>query len=244
MLRKAKAVVRNILNATPYSIKKNIPAPTFNAVRFGLAHFISHSPKGVIVQIGAYDGVSGDPVYEFVHQGRLRAVLVEPIESSFLKLQETYSGIDRVSLVPAAIAHQDGKAKMYRAKNSGRWLNDNWVGRVTSFDRKHLLRHGVRKSEIEEVYVEAITLKTLTARFDIDSPWFLQIDAEGFDAEVAEMALSLSCLPDFINFEHANLSPKSVRSVFDKLQAAGYAWLHSSVDTLAIHKRITNRFSS
>lgn len=243
MIKMTKSAIRSVLNATPYALQKRIPAPTFNAVGFGLSHFISYCPAGTIVQIGAYDGVSGDPVYDFVRRGQLRAILVEPMEMSFRKLQETYRGIDNVSLVQAAIGHENGQAKMYRAKNVGRWLNDNWVGRVTSFDRKHLLRHGVRSNEIEEVNVEALSLRSLIVRFEIASAWFLQIDAEGFDAEVVEMALALDATPDFINFEHSNLNSKSIQSVFGKLKGAEYSWIHSKVDTLAIHKRIKHQIS-
>ncbi len=83
--------------------------------------------------------------------------LVEPLEPNFRKLQRAYEGVRGVSLVQAAIAHEDGTATMYRAKDDGRWRDDKWVGQIASFERQHLLDHGVRRDEIEEVSVPALS---------------------------------------------------------------------------------------
>jgi len=197
---------------------------------------------GTILQIGAFDGVSNDPVSDFIRQGKMRAILVEPVESNFQKLKKAYQGIDRVSFVQAAITHEDGNVTMYRVKEIGRWQNDKWVGQIASFDRDHLLKFGVRHDEVEEVTVTAISLSSLLNRFNLQSVGFLQVDTEGFDAEVVSMSLKLPVPPSFINFEHSHLNTKKAVCLVRELEHIGYSWIHSSYDTLAIHKRITEKW--
>lgn len=239
MLKIIKSIIRQLLALTPYQLTRNYTPSTFNAVRLGIAYYISNEPMGTILQIGAFDGISNDPVFDFIRQGKMRAILVEPVESNFRKLEKAYQGVNRVSLVQAAITHEDGEVTMYRVKESGRWLNDKWVGQIASFYRDHLLKYGVRHDEIEEVTVPAFTLHSLLTRFNMESVGFLQVDTEGFDADVVRMSLTLPVTPGFINFERSHLSAKKAICLFQELEQCGYAWIHSRYDTLAIHKRIT-----
>jgi hypothetical protein len=52
-----------------------------------LNHLILHHAKALyFVQIGAFDGISGDPLYPFVKQGFLKGCLVEPQAYAFERL--------------------------------------------------------------------------------------------------------------------------------------------------------------
>jgi FkbM family methyltransferase len=226
-----------MLNLTPFEVKRRrLPPPTLDAVHLGLVYCFSKKPTGTLLQIGAFDGVSNDPVFEFIRANQIRAILVEPFERNVRKLEKAYEGMQGVSVVQAAIAYEDGNATMFRAKNTGRWSESNWVGQIASFDQNHLLRHGVQRDEIEEVSVETLSLPSLLSRCNVDSVEFLQVDTEGFDAEVVKMSLMLPVKPSFINFEHYHLNVRSTRDVFSSLKKHDYRWVHSQSDTLAIRE--------
>lgn len=233
-----------IFSNTRREKRRAVPPTTFSSVQLALALHLAESQGGTFIQIGACDGIGGDPISHFVRRGVMRSILVEPVESNFLKLEQNYKEVPGVALVRAAIAHEDGYAAMYRAKESGRWRGNGWVGQVASFDRGHLLRHGVRPEEIELVTVPAITFATLLRRFDVEAIQFLQIDTEGFDAEVVKMALALPRTPDVINFERMHLTATAMREVFLKLEQHDYTWTHDTCDTLALHRRFTERWQN
>ncbi|NBS33839.1 MAG: FkbM family methyltransferase [Planctomycetia bacterium] len=229
---------------TRRQLRRAVPPGTFSSVRLALAYQLARGVGGTLVQIGACDGTAGDPISQFVRRGVMRAVLVEPVEDHFRKLEKTYSGVAGVSLVQAAVAHEDGEAIMYRARRVGRWENDDWVGQVSSFDPKHLTRHGVKPTEIETISVPAISLASLLRQFEMNQLDFLQIDAEGFDAEVVKMAMELPDPPSVVNFERMHLTVASLKEVFGLLESRGYSWIHDRFDTLALHQRFTEALSS
>ena len=238
MLKAVKSTIFRLLQWTPYEVRRRLPSSTFEAVRLAVAHHACRNPGGTILQVGAFDGRSGDPLSAFLRAGGARAILVEPIEENFRMLQRTYDSVGGITLVQAAIARGDGVATMYRAASAGRWQGDPWVGQIASFDRRHLLKHGVRRGEIEAVVVPALSLASVLDRCGAESLAFLQVDAEGFDAEVVGMALALPATPDFINFEHLHLGRRQVADVCRSLERHGYGWIHGACDTLAIHERV------
>ncbi len=224
---------------TRRQLRRAVPPATFCTVQLALAYQLARWSGGTLVQIGACDGTAGDPISQFLRRGVMRAILVEPVEAHFHELEKTYAGVAGVSLVRAAVAHQDGVATMYRARKAGRWEADEWVGQITSFDPSHLIKHGVRPAEIESVDVPAISLGSLLSQFGMHQIDFLQIDTEGFDAEVVKMALALPQTPSVINFERVHLTVAGLKEIFELLENHGYSWVHSSFDTLALHHRFT-----
>jgi FkbM family methyltransferase len=231
--------LQKLFGDTRRQLRRAVPPATFCSMQLALAYQLARGNGGTLVQVGACDGTSGDPISQFVRRGVMRAILVEPVEAHFRELEKTYAGVAGVSLVQVAIAHQDGVATMYRARKAGRWEADEWVGQVTSFDPRHLTKHGVQPAEIEAIDVPAVSLDTLLRQFDIDQLDFLQIDAEGFDAEVVKMALALPQTPNVINFERVHLTVAGLKEVFGLLESHGYSWVHNSFDTLALHHRFT-----
>jgi len=169
---------------------------------------------------------------------------VEPIATNFARLTAQYEGLDNVQLLRAAVSHADGTVSMYKAREDGRWSGNQWVGQVASFSRQHLLTHGLDHSEIVEEQVPALTLQSIAEKYQIDRIGFLQIDTEGFDAEVVKMSLKLNESPSFINFEHKHLPIDDAISVLHQVTAQGYIWIQSEYDTLAIKGNIAEKWTS
>lgn len=241
-MRQFKRIVRRLTNSLSYEIDRKMAPASLEGIKLALAYYSKAKPGFSLVQVGACDGVAGDPVFEFINREPIHAILVEPIESSFLKLKKSYADLPNVECLQAAIAEEDGVSTIYKVKESGRWADSEWAPQWASFNRQHLIKQGVKSDEIEEVTVPCMTLGSLMAKFNLDQIDFLQVDTEGYDAVVVEMALNLSIVPGFINFEnlHVKQKPKISERLFCKLSEAGYTWIHDEYNTLAVHNRLTN----
>jgi FkbM family methyltransferase len=245
-----KSLVRHAFSLTPYEIRRRQarrerPPATFESIfQLVLAHYLTCRPGATFVQIGACDGVSEDPAHDFVRKGVFRALLVEPIPENFDRLCKSYEGAKNVVAARVAIGDQDGEIDLFKVKEGSASLDPYWARQLASFDRSHLMRHGVSSDEIEMVRVPCLTLSSLIERYHFDKIDILQVDTEGLDAEIVEMALRLPVLPECINFESVHLRAGTTRELFSRLQTHGYHWTHNYWNTLAVHKRVIDHWLS
>ncbi len=248
-MRLINSIVRRCLQCTPYELRRRqaeqtLPPSCLESIHLVLAYYCMSNSEPTLVQIGACDGVSGDPIYNFVRQGRMRAVLVEPIGERFRKLNQAYQGVPNLTTIQAAIGKKDGSATLYKVREDGKALDAFWSQQLASFQKSHLLKHGVPEEEIESVEVPCLTLGSLLAKCNLTGIDCLQVDTEGADAEVVKMALELPVMPECINFENAHLTAPAATELFATLKAHGYVWIHAGSNTLAVHARLIERWES
>ena len=55
---------------------------------------------------------------------------------------------------------------------------------ITSFDKDHLIKHGVKKSHIISESVSSISMKDLITKHNLKSLDLLYVDAEGYDGKI------------------------------------------------------------
>ena len=55
---------------------------------------------------------------------------------------------------------------------------------ITSFDRNHLIKHGVKKKDIIKESVKSISIKDLIYKHKLNTFDLLIIDAEGYDGNI------------------------------------------------------------
>src|ERR1700722_9513681 len=115
-MKKHHKIIRHFLKKSPYEMaekRHRLPASTLESIKLVLAIYSLLKPNSTFVQIGAFDGQTSDPTVEYVQAGKLKCLLVEPIESSFQKLKNFYDGVPNVHLLQAALSHSDGEMTMY-----------------------------------------------------------------------------------------------------------------------------------
>ena len=229
---------KRLLAFTPYEVRRRLAPPTIDAVKLLLAYYCAGNRMRTLVQIGAADGSVNDPICRFVQTDRFRAILVEPIPSMYAKLSASYAACKNVMLVQAAIAETDGSARMFRVRADERWAESDIIPYLSSFDRKHIESFGIDPKDIEEVTVPALSLASLAAKYELKQIDLLQVDAEGYDAEIVKMALKLPQPPRCINFERVNLEFRPMTELFAALEKRGYHLLHDAWNTLAVHESV------
>jgi FkbM family methyltransferase len=227
---------------TPFEVRRWLPTVSLEPLELILAGYCARGDGITVVQVGACDGSNNDPIHRYVAQGLVNAVLIEPNPYAFSRLEKAYAGLPNVTLIQCAIGELDGEAELYRIKKTDK--SDSEVDltlQIASFSRKHLVHHGKKSREIEQIKVPCRTLSSLIAELGLSRIHLLQIDAEGFDAAVVRMALKLPVLPDCINFEHIHLATRDRRPLFDLLKTNGYLLGYDEWNILAMQQAVMER---
>ena len=193
-------------------------------------------PHAAVLQIGANDGLSGDPLAKWFDRTHWVGVLVEPIPQLAASLSKRYAMRDHIVIERSAVGEADGEARIFRLADSPG--APAWHQQLASFDREVLLKHrgaipGIEALLVEET-VPVLSVKTLLARHDMSRFDLLVIDTEGFDWRILRQFDLGSLEPTLIMFEHQHLSPAEKSDACAFLRQAGYSWREvPEGDTLA-----------
>jgi FkbM family methyltransferase len=212
-------------------------------LRFGLHEALAHRILRTdgdlfVVQIGAFDGRTGDPIYEYMQRFGWGGILVEPQRRYFEQLSEAYAGRPNVTLRNVAIAEEAGQRPFYRIRDDVPGLPD-WVPQLASFDLDTIMLHRWSFEGLEDLVVqedvECVTLEALLA--GVEHVDLLQIDVEGYDAEIVRMFDFDRRLPSIVRFEHVHLSTKDHEATIERLRGYGYRIALETFDTVAYSGR-------
>ena len=193
-----------------------------------------------IVQVGANDGVNGDPLGDLIlnETEKIKALLIEPQSAAYGRLSQRYASSPHVVCLNAAIDKKPGDRTMYSidpqiaSQKTGLMLDDS----IGSFDYHFVLgflKRKMRRSHtalydreikalITEETILAIPLKQALEEADILQPDVVLVDVEGFDAEVVRMVLDDGLRPQLIQYEHSNLPYGDRRGLSARLIREGY----------------------
>jgi FkbM family methyltransferase len=187
------------------------------------------------VQIGANDGVTGDPIRRFILEFGWPGVLVEPQPEIFERLRKNYPNQPQLRFEQCAIAGSSGTARFYTVRENG--SDGVFAATLASFDRSRVERYvRGREATVEELSVPTLTPADLLRKHDLMEFDLLQIDAEGYDFELLKLFALGASGPSIIHFESGNLAPKVQRECYRHLCACGYRVLTLGGDTLAMRE--------
>jgi FkbM family methyltransferase len=241
LLRRIFRRVESALNAKGYRVAWSPPAflDPGAELRFGLEFVIAHlmltRPSIFFVQIGANDGISNDPLHEFVARFDWEGILFEPLPEIFELLQKTYSGNARLRLINAAIAEADGYRTIYTVRpDPGIFAKAH---QFSTFCRESLLgqTRWVPDIErrIEERQVRCMSMKSLLGEAGGREIDLLQIDAEGYDYALLKMIDFSLLKPSIIAYEHAHMNKQQQNELARLLFSQGYRLTRDDLDTIA-----------
>jgi len=200
-----------------------------------LSHYRVEHPNVRYLQVGAFDGVSGDPIYPLIERHGLRGIVIEPQNDAFERLKTNYARFPDFRFVNAAIADHDGCSNLFRIRPGAR--GPEWLHQIASFDRKTLMWHAHMvpglESMIEAEQVRCLTFETLFKEIGIEDVDLLQVDAEGFDSEILRLFNIPVRKPAIVRFEHKHLSIADHEKSIALLVSEGYRVAASGSDTLA-----------
>ncbi len=228
-------------------LKRPVPDISLAVDRF-LRRTIEARERFSVLQVGAYDGISNDPLHDLIQAyPHLHAVLLEPQAEPYAALQARWEGCARVVPLQKALADACGERSLYVLRESDRHLHP-FAGQIASFSRAHVefecARYIWRPSRdvITSIAVPTIDWPTLVEQhgpFD-----YVTIDVEGYDGEVLRQMDFTKTPPEIIRYEYRHLTADAQQRAAQRLERAGYVLRRiDKADTLAIRSRLSPAFS-
>lgn len=187
-----------------------------------------------VIQIGANDGITGDPIHDNVVNRGWELLAVEPLPRAFARLRQTYASCPRVRLLQAAVGERSGESTLYHLRPvEGRESDDQ----LASFDVHVLRRHWRRvpdlRRRLQTTTVPCLTPGDLVSRAGYDRIDLLQVDTEGFDWQIVRMAFEGGLRPPILAFEWVHLPRPQMWDCRCRLIDLGYRWLLDRGDVIA-----------
>lgn len=202
-----------------------------------LALFAEQFPEAFVLQIGAAEGLIGDPLVDALAKTRWRALLVEPVPHLCAALRDRYRDQKRIRIEQAAVSARDGEAPLYRLRTTP-GETPEWFNHLATLDRDVLLRQRTAIPNIDELVMEdrtaTVRLNTLLARHQINAIDLLVIDTEGHDFEILR-ELDFTCVrPVLLMFEHQHLTVEEKAAAYELVHRNGYVFRETPEgDTIA-----------
>lgn len=188
----------------------------------------------IIVNIGANNGIDNCQRFVFSHKKKVKRVhLIEPSYEALQECKKNYNGFSRAFFHNLAIIPSGKKIiSIYRPKN------DPLSGHSSS-SLAHVKAHG--HSNIENIEVDAMSLKAFFLANDIFYCDRLYLDAEGLDCEIL-LNFDYSKIPiQWIEFECIHTDGPLQKGekyslLVKKLKSAGYLLKKSSEYNVTAYK--------
>lgn len=248
MIRAIKSIIRQNLEKRGYakiqvydSLASHPEALYKTSFTSILGEYLLYAPIHCFLQIGAYDGITGDPLHDLIKRLKWRGILIEPQYDIFQRLRKTYADQPQLILENIAINAQNGSRILYCLKDEYKELT-RWSHRqFASFDPMHVVKHidyhGNYEKVLNMTMVECLNIESLLKKHNINTIDLLQIDAEGYDYEILKSIDFTRVSPAIINFEYVHLSMTDRENCLRLLIDAGYRIHIGGMDITACHVR-------
>jgi len=182
--------------------------------------------KIFLLQIGAFDGITSDPLHNHIKKKNISGVLIEPIDYYYKKLVNNYKKIKysgNLIFENIAITEEYG----YKYIN---WVNPiklknkklpKWYSGHSSFMDKHTPDLGGwgHSNVSEKLKVKTMKLDDLIKKNKIEKIDIYQSDTEGYDVKILKQLDLNKFTPYIINIESNKLTNEEIlycKNIFDK----------------------------
>lgn len=198
---------------------------------------LAKSPDFFFIQIGANDGISSDPIRDFVTQNQVAGLALEPLSDVFERLVANYRNYPKVTPVRTAIHRTDKSVEIHRVDPARVEELGEWTRGIGSVKAEHHALSRTASSAMVTESVPGMTLGELVSTHKVDHIDLLQIDTEGYDAEILKMIDFAKCKPAIIRFEHGLpdgiMTKEEFKECTGLLLEQGYYLLMEDYDTVA-----------
>jgi FkbM family methyltransferase len=196
-----------------------------------------HGPGFVVVQIGANDGVTLDPIHHLVKSRDWTLLAIEPLPGPFERLKKNYGDCPHVHCLQCAISHSDGEAEIYTLQPTSENCTDDILSSLSEdVLRKHWRGVSDLEKRIVTQRVRTRRLASVLRDFNLFQIDMLQVDTEGFDYQIVKMSFSERIYPLILAFEWVNLTQREMWECRCDLITHGYRWLVVKGDVVAVRE--------
>jgi FkbM family methyltransferase len=191
------------------------------------------------VQIGAYDGLAGDPLRPLIMKNpSWSGLLIEPQRHAFESLEKNYFGErSRLQFINGLVSEKQGREELFSIPEHeilARGLPE-WSHEVASTDASHIRRHFPGVQLISES-VRAYSFDELANLLPASRVDMVVMDVEGAEKRIID-SIDFETHPiTFLIFEHKHMSNSDFHSVSDLLRRLKFDLKSFGRDTIAWRK--------
>lgn len=235
-MRTAKRFVRKLFHSFGYYIANLNGISYLEVLLYG---YLQNKKKIFFIQIGANDGVSTDPIYNFVtlNSKKVKGVALEPMPDVFETLKNNYKRYPNVKLCNLAIHNSKSQMDLYKVNPKYSKDLPKWTKGIASFNKRHHELSGIDSKFIISEKVKCISFDGLLNKYSINQVDLLQIDTEGYDSEIIFSIDFSKIKPSIIHFEHGLRDGVMDKNTFLKVQSLlrenGYGIIVELYDVIA-----------
>ncbi len=242
MFAKAKDYTKRLLLKNGYEVRKR-PQILLNRPELALYPNLELLIKAALydhhelflLQVGAYDGTSFDPVHQIIQRYPIHAILVEPNRAVFTRLQTNYTSNSKVLLENIAIAESDGLRDFFVVAEDA--ASPDWLEGCSSLQKETILSHKPYFPDVEQYIrtekIICMTVASLLSRHKIERLDLLILDTEGYDANIIRSIDFNIIRPTIIYYEHCHLEQEINSDLMGFLTGFGYSLHIDGGNTLA-----------
>ena len=191
-----------------------------------------------LIQIGANDGSSFDELNYYIKKFKINSLLVEPIKENFSLLKKNYEKLDFVKFENSAISINDEITYLFKVNEKYQQMYGSHIPAIPSFDKKHLIKHGVKNNHIIIEKVNTLTILDLINKHNINDLDLLFIDAEGYDGKIIyDFFLNVKFRPIII-FEYIHINNEFFSKLVKKLLEENYFYFSISENIICYPKEM------
>ena len=176
-----------------------------------------------LIQIGANDGLRFDILNKYIKEYSPKAILVEPILKNFEDLKLNYHNQNNIFFENSAISVDNEVGFLYKVDEKKIKFYSDHVTGISSFDKTHLIKHGISRFHIKKEKVDSISLIKLIKKYSINNLDLLMIDAEGYDGKIVIDFLSNCSLRPVIIFEYIHIKNKLFEKMINIISLKNYS---------------------
>ena len=188
------------------------------------------------IQVGAFDGITQDPLRKYIGKCCWRGVMVEPQSRVASQLRDLYRGNEGIVVVQAALDRESGTRTLFTVDSD---KAPSWAAALASFDRDHIVKHSsfipglegmIREEAVNCFPFDAVLERLPSQRLDL-----LQIDTERADGYIVSLFPFDRVRPAIVHWEVRHLGKRQREECFDRLAGYGYRFAESGTqDMIAV----------
>ena len=190
-----------------------------------------------LIQIGSNDGKRFDIINEYIKIYSPNCVLVEPIKTYFDQLKQNYNQQKNIKFENLAISVNNEVNFLFKVKESKTKYYDEHIKGITSFDKKHLKKHGVKSSHIEIEKVKNISINNLIEKYE-NKVDLLIIDAEGYDGNIVIDLLENSNIQPIIIYEYIHVKFNIFSHLIELLKDKKYSYFNIDENLICLPNKM------
>jgi FkbM family methyltransferase len=224
------------LESTARSIYLRLPRHWHDTPTYWLESLLGQEADITFIQIGAFDGVAGDPLRPLIlAHPSWRGALVEPMPGSFAQLRDNYGvAPGPLHFLNCAVSDQSGTITMYFIGEDeiARLGLPNWSREVASVIESHIEKH-FPNARISARAVPAMKISEIAQTCDFTKVDLIVMDVEGHERRIIDSLDFTALGVRAAVFEHKHMIESEYDAVRGRLASFGFRLKRYGRDTVA-----------